>query len=286
MKIIKSVMWLFIGAALCGKIQAQSPESFGFDGPNSAPIYVIEGNFSQNYSVNSMNFDVDWYMMMDPSSGSLIGTGNFAIDGYFYYYYNWWSINFSGSVAAAFTAKQAGTVLRVNGKMPMTGTGYFAGYYVDRCAVNYSYSNLQIDSVAGSMSGYISAKGTVRVPGYGTYPVNVPTQYLAQELPDVNQDGEWDSTGEWTAEVNATVDAKGKIVGTGELTVWDEFGEAYDVIPQKVSGKLKNGVVTLSAAGNSKPTSKITVNLTYLQSNDETVANKSSVSAYGQNRKF
>lgn len=286
MKIINPVMWLFIGAALCGKIQAQSSESFGFDGPDNAPIYVIEGNFSQNYTVNSMNYDVDWNMMMDPGSGSLVGTGNFAIDGYFYYYYNWWGINFSGSVATAFTAKQAGTVLRVNGKMAMTGTGYFAGYYVDRCAVNYTYSNFQIDSFAGSMSGNMSAKGTVRVPGYGTYPVNIPTQYLAQELPDVNQDGEWDSTGEWTAEVDATVDAKGKIVGTGELIVWDEFGEAYDVIPQNVSGSLKKGVVALSAAGNSKPTSKIKVNLTYLQSNDETVANKSSVSAYGQNRKF
>ena len=285
MKIINPVMWLFIGVALCGEIQAQSSESFGFDGPDNAPIFVIEGSFSQNYTVNSMNFDVDWNMMMDPSSGSLVGTGNFAIDGYFYYY-NWWGINFSGSVATAFTAKQAGTVLRVNGKMAMTGTGYLASYYVDRCAVNYTYSNLQVDSVAGSMSGNISAKGSVRVPGYGTYPVNVPRQYLAQELPDVNQDGEWDSTGEWTAEVDATVDAKGKIVGTGELTVWDEFGEAYDVIPQKVSGSLKKGVVALSATGNSKPTSKIKVNLTYLQSNDETVANKSSVSAYGQNRKF
>ena len=136
------------------------------------------------------------------------------------------------------------------------------------------------------MSGYGSAKGRAIVPGYGSYPVNVPTTYISQELPDTDTNGEWDSTGEWTEEVNATVDAKGKIVGTGELTVWDEFGEAYDVIPQKVSGKLKNGVVTLSAAGNSKPTSKIKVNLTYLQSNDETVANQSSVSACGQNRKF
>jgi len=278
-------MWLFIGTAFCGRVKADSSESFEFDSPNSAPIYVIEGNFSQNYTVNSMNFDVDWNMMMDPSSGSLAGIGNFAIGGSFYYY-NWWSINFSGSLAAAFTFKQTGTVLRVNGKMAMMGTGYFAGYYVDRCAVNYTYSNFEIDSLAGRMSGNMIAKGSVRVPGYGTYPVNVPTQYLAQELPDVDQDGEWDSTGEWTAEVDATVDAKGRIVGMGELTAWDEFGEAYDVIPQKVSGSLKKGLVTLSAAGKSKPTSKIKVNLTYLQSNDETVANQSSVSAYGQNRKF
>ena len=71
-------MWLFIGAALCGKIQAQSSEDpLYLTGPDNAPIYVIEGNFSQNYTVNSMNYDVDWNMMMDPSSGSLVRNGEF-----------------------------------------------------------------------------------------------------------------------------------------------------------------------------------------------------------------
>jgi len=278
-------MWLFIGAALCGKIQAQSPESFGFDGPNSAPIYVVEGDFSLSYTYNNIDYSLDWSCTMNPATGSLIGAGNFAFDGYFYYY-GWQSIYFGGSMGVALTAKQAGNVVRVNGKMALSGGGSIAGYTVSSLIITYTYTNIDVDPVLGQMSGYGSAKGRATVPGYGSYPVNVPNTYISQELPDTDTNGEWDSTGEWTAEVNATVDAKGKIVGTGELTVWDEFGEAYDVIPQKVSGKLKNGVVTLSAAGNSKPTSKITVNLTYLQSNDETVANKSSVSAYGQNRKF
>jgi len=284
-KIIKLIIWLFIGTAFCGKVKAQSSESFEFDSPNSAPIYVVEGDFLLSYTYDNIDYSFDWSCTMNPATGSLIGEGNFAFDGYFYYY-GWQSINFAGSMRVALTAKQAGNVVRVNGKMALSGGGSIAGYTVSSLAITYTYTNIDIDPVLGLMSGYGSAKGRAIVPGYGSYPVKVPITYISQELPDTDTNGEWDSTGEWTAEVDATVDAKGKIVGTGELTVWDEFGEAYDVIPQKVSGKLKNGVVTLSAAGNSKPTSKIKVNLTYLQSNDETVANKSSVSACGQNRKF
>ena len=285
MKITNLIMWLFIGTAFCGKVEAQSSESFEFDSPNSAPIYVVEGDFLLSYRYDNIDYSLDWSCTMNPATGSLIGEGNFAFDGYFYYY-GWQSINFAGSMRVALTAKQAGNVVRVNGKMALSGGGSIAGYTVSSLAITYTYTNIDIDPVLGLMSGYGSAKGRAIVPGYGSYPIKVPTTYISQELPDTDTNGEWDSTGEWTAEVDATVDAKGKIVGTGELTVWDEFGEAYDVIPQKVSGKLKNGVVTLSAAGNSKPTSKIKVNLTYLQSNDETVANKSSVSACGQNRKF
>jgi hypothetical protein len=136
------------------------------------------------------------------------------------------------------------------------------------------------------MSGYISAKGRATVPGYGSFPVNVPRTYLSQELPDADTDGQWDSTGDWTAEIDATVTSRGKISGTGELAVLDEDGEVYDLIPQNVSGSLKNGTVSLKAAGNNRSTSKIKLNLTYLQANDETIVGKSAVSAYGQNRKF
>jgi hypothetical protein len=116
--------------------------------------------------------------------------------------------------------------------------------------------------------------------------VNVPRTYLSQELPDADTDGQWDSTGDWTAEIDATVTSRGKISGTGELAVLDEDGEVYDLIPQNVSGSLKNGTVSLKAAGNNRSTSKIKLNLTYLQANDETIVGKSAVSAYGQNRKF
>ena len=281
MNTINLVKWLFIGALLCGKVQAQSPESVDFDGPENAPIYVIEGDFAQNYSVGGLTYDIDWSMSANPNLGTLIGTGLFDINGY----NSGYSVSFSGAVSIAFTVKQAGSVVRVNGKMGMAGAGYVSGV---SCTANltYNFSNIDVDPLTSTMGGYVSAKGKVTIPGYGSQSINVPTTYLSQQLPDVNSDGQWDSTGEWTTEIDATVNSKGKIVGTGELTVWDEFGDAYDVIPQQVSGKLKNGVVSLAATGNSKPTSKIKVNLTYLESNEETVANQNSVSAYGQNRKF
>jgi hypothetical protein len=264
---------------------AQMTESLEFSGPDSAPIYVLEGDFTSSYSLNGIDYVLDWSCTMNPASGALTGAGNFSLDGSFYWY-GWRSINFAGSMGVALTGKQAGSVLRVNGKMALSGWGNIAGYEVNPLTISYVYSNVDVDPVAGQMSGYISAKGKAIVPGYGSFPVNVPRTYLSQELPDADTDGQWDSTGDWTAEIDATVTSKGKISGTGELAVLDEDGEIYDLIPQNVSGSLKNGTVSLNAAGNNRSTSKIKVNLTYLQANDQTVSGKNAVSAYGQNRKF
>jgi len=264
---------------------AQTTESLEFSGPDSAPIYVLEGDFTSSYSLNDIDYVLDWSCTMNPASGTLTGAGNFSLDGSLYWY-GWQSINFAGSMGVALTGKQAGSVLRVNGKMALLGWGNIAGYEVNPLTISYTYSNVDVDPAAGQMSGYISAKGRAIVPGYGSFPVNVPRTYLSQELPDADTDGQWDSTGDWTAEIDATVTSKGKISGTGELAVLDEDGEVYDLIPQNVSGSLKNGTVSLNAAGNNRSTSKIKVNLTYLQANDQTVAGKSAVSAYGQNRKF
>lgn len=285
MKTINPVTWLFIGAALCGKIQAQSSEDIVFDGPDNAPIYVLEGDFTSSYTLSGVDYYLDWFCTMNPATGSLSGAGNFALDGSFYYY-GWQNINLAGSIAVALTAKQAGGVVRVNGKMALSGGGSIAGYAVNSLIITYTYTNVDVDPDLGQMSGYISAKGRASVPGFGSFPVNVPKTYLSQALPDTDTSGEWDSTGDWTAEIDATVDGKGKINGIGELAVLDENGEAYDLISQKVTGSVRNGTVYLAAAGNNRTTSKIKVNLTYLQANETTVPNKSGVSAYGQNRKF
>jgi hypothetical protein len=266
-------------------LSAQTTESLEFEGPENAPIYVIEGDFSQSFSQDGMNYSVDWSMTMSPATGVLSGVGSFDIDGNFYYY-GWQSISFTGNVAVDLAAKQAGSVVRVNGKMALSGSGSIAGYAVNSLIIRYTYTNVDIDPNLGQMSGYISATGRASVPGYGSFPVNVPKTYLSQALPDVDSDGQWDSTGDWTAEIDATVNGKGKIHGTGELAVFDENGEAYDLIAQKVTGSEKNGTVSLAATGNSPTTSKIKVNLTYLQADDTTVPTKSAVSAYGQNRKF
>jgi len=276
------LMFLFSCSCL---FWAQAQESFELEGPDNAPIYVLEGDFTSSYTLSGVDYYLDWSCTMNPATGSLSGAGNFALDGSFYYY-GWQNIDFGGTIGVALTAKQAGSVVRVNGKMALSGGGSIAGYAVNSLTITYTYTNVDVDPDLGQMSGYISAKGRASVPGYGSFPVNVPRTYLSQPLPDADTDGQWDSTGDWTAEIDATVDGKGKINGTGELAVLDEDGEAYDLIAQKVTGRVKNGTVSLAAVGNNRTTSKIKVNLTYLQADDSTVPNKSGVSAYGQSRKF
>jgi hypothetical protein len=278
-------VYIFLLLLAPALLPAQTTESLKFEGPENAPIYVIEGDFSQSFSQDGMNYSVDWSMTMSPATGVLSGVGSFDIDGNFYYY-GWQSISFTGNVAVDLAAKQAGSVVRVNGKMALSGSGSIAGYAVNSLIIRYTYTNVDIDPNLGQMSGYISVKGRASVPGYGSFPVNVPKTYLSQALPDVDSDGQWDSTGDWVSKIKASVDGKGKVTGTGDLSVLDEDGEAYDLIPQKVTGQVRRGTVSLAATGNSRATSRIKVNLTYLQANDETVSGKSSVSAYGQSRKF
>jgi len=269
---------LLAGASL----PAQTTESLEFEGPDNAPIYVIEGNFSQTYSKDGLTLALDnWAVSMNPSTGALSGGGDFRANGTI----NSVSIDWDGSLNTALNVKLAGSVLRVNGKMSITGSGTIAGYDLDRLALTYTLSNMDVNVAAVQMAGYVSVKGSAKIFGR-TIPLSLPRTYFAFDLPDEDSDGQWDSAGDWTASVDATVDGKGKLTGTGELSVLDDDGEAYDLIPQKVSGSVKNGTVAVAATGNSRSTSRIKVNLTYLQANDATVSGRSSVTAYGQSRKF
>jgi len=263
-------------------LPAQTTESLEFEGPDNAPIYVIEGEFSHTYTTNGLTLAMDnWTIFMNPSTGALSGGGNFRADGTI----NSVAIDWDGSLNTALNVKQAGSVLRVNGKMSITGSGTIAGYDLERLALTYTLSNMDVSVAAMQMAGYVSVKGAARIFGRNL-PLALPRTYFAFDLPDEDRDGQWDSTGDWKTDIDATVDGKGKIAGTGELAVLDEDGEAYDLIPQKVSGSVKNGTVALAATGNSRATSRIKVNLTYRQANDATVPGRSAVSAYGQSRKF
>lgn len=266
----------------CNSLPAQTTESLEFEGPENAPIYVIEGNFSQTYSRDGLTLALDnWAISMNPSTGALSGGGNFRADGTI----NSVAIDWDGSLDSALNVKQAGSVLRVNGKMSITGSGTIAGYALDRLALTYTLTNMDVNVAAVQMAGYVSVKGSARIFGK-TIPLSLPRTYFAFDLPDEDNDGQWDSTGDWRAEIDGTVDGKGKVTGTGELSVLDENGEAFDVISQKVTGQVRRGTVNLAATGNSRATSRIRVNLTYLEANDATVSGRSSVNAYGQSRKF
>jgi hypothetical protein len=266
-------------------LPAQTTESLEFEGPDNAPIYVIEGDFSHTYTTNGLTLAMDnWSILMNPSTGALSGGGDFRANGTI----NSVSIDWDGSLNTALNVKQAGSVVRANGKITINGGGTIGGLWtLDRLFLVYTLSNFTVDISSAQMTGFLSASGSAKYfGGLFSIPLRLPRTYFSLDLPDEDSDGQWDSAGDWTASIDATVNGKGKITGTGELSVLDENGEAFDVIPQKVTGQVRRGTVTLAATGNSRSTSRIKVNLTYLQANDATVSSRSSVTAYGQSRKF
>jgi len=272
-------LFLFCVATRCF---AGSLDLIEFESQGNAPIYVIEGDIIYNNTINGVAVSLNWESSMNEATGSLAGEGDYTISGSV----NSLAIDWAGTIGANMNVKVAGSVVRVNGKLTMSGGGTIAGYTLDRLSLLYTFSNFDLNPNAGQMAGYVSLKGTARLLGRNL-PLSLPRTYLAIDLPDEDMNGQWDSTGNWKiSDIDATVDGKGKITGTGKFAVLDDAGASYDIIDQKISGTVKNGVANLIAAGNSKATSKIKVILTYRESDDQTVAKKSSVSAYGQSRKF
>jgi len=278
MKIVAPLL-LFCAASQCF---AGSLDLSEFESSGNAPIYVIDGDIIYNDTINGLTVGLDWSSSMNAATGSLAGEGDYTISGSV----NSLAIDWAGTIKANMNVKVAGSVVRVNGKLTMSGGGTVAGYTLDRLSLLYTFSNFDLNPNAGQMAGYVNLKGSARLLGRNV-PLSLPKTYLAMDLPDVDMNGQWDSAGDWKIyDIVATVDGKGKIAGTGKFAVLDENENPYDVIEQKISGIVKKGVVSLTAAGNSKSTSKIKEILTYRESDDRAVPKKSSVSAYGQSRKF
>ena len=253
-----------------------------FESPANAPIYVIDGDIDYNDTLNGLSVSLGWSSNMNETTGALTGSGDFTINGNV----NSLAIDWAGTIGANMNVKVAGSVVRANGKMTMSGSGTIAGYTLDSLSLVYTFLNFDVNPATGQMAGFVSLKGTAKLLGR-TVPLSLPKTNLAMDLPDVDMNGQWDSAGDWKiSDIVASVDGKGKVVGTGNFTSLDENGNPYDSIGQKISGTVKHGVVSLTATGNSKSSSKIKEILTYRLSDDQTVVKKSSVSAYGQSRKF
>jgi len=246
-------------------------------GPESAPIYVIDGEVSGSHSYRELILSYAWTSQTDPNMGTVSGLGTFsAIGG---------DINLAGSLSAKMFIKASGRVTRMGGKFSVLGAGTFGGHTVDRAVLNYSTPGLTVDPVSGRASGFVSAVGSLRSNTGKSSSARVATTFLHLDLPDANENG-WDSHGDWKADFAYTVGARGKIVGTGNLSFLDESGDPFDVISQVVTGTLRSGLVTLNAAGSTRGISRIRANLTFRQSNNATLPGRSSVTAYGQSRKF
>ena len=279
LNMLRSCLFMFCVVSTC---LGGSLDISEFNSPDNAPIYVIDGDIHYSDTISGVNVGLDWSSSMNEATGSLTGNGNFTCNGNV----NSLAIDWAGTIGANMNVKVVNSVVRANGKMTMSGSGTIAGYTVDRLALLYTFTNFDVNPRTGQIAGYVSLKGTAKLLGR-TIPLSLPKTYVDMDLPDEDMNGQWDSAGDWKiSDIVASVDGKGKIAGTGNFTSLDENGNPYDSIGQKISGTVKNGVVSLTATGNSKSSSKIKEILTYRLSDDQTVANKSSATAYGQSRKF
>ena len=182
-----------------------------FESPANAPIYVIDGDIDYNDTLNRLSVSLGWSSNMNEATGTLTGSGDFTINGSV----NSLAIDWEGTIGANMNVKVAGSVVRANGKMTMSGSGTISGYTLDRLALLYTFTNFDVNPATGQMAGYASLKGTAKLLGR-TLPLSLPKTYLAMDLPDEDMNGQWDSAGDWKiSDIVASVDGKGKVVGTG-----------------------------------------------------------------------
>jgi hypothetical protein len=153
----------------------------------------------------------------------------------------------------------------------------------------FKYRNMVLDELTGEQTGTVSFQARV-TDSYGRkFPFSQPpTLNTLPRATIYSSEGEWrEVAGDWSTEITADVYPKGRIKGTGKLTV-GEAEDPYANVDQKVTGKLnsKTDVVTLNSSGDEKKTSRVKVTLNYVNATGDTVAGKNSVRAYAQNRKF
>lgn len=276
---------------------ASAQEVVEFEGPDNAPIYVMEGEFKQTASLEQMGgtwfYETDIAATMNVNSGAMTSVGTMAIEGTGFVNGVQFAMSMDISLAMKSVMKQAGNSVRWSGKAAMTGPMTIAasGYGSDSFNLSgiWRYRNMTLDPATGEQTGLMSYNATGRNAYGQRLPIRqAPTQTIFPRPTIYSSEGEWrDAAGDWSTDITADVYPNGKIKGMGELTVGDPE-DPYANVEQKVTGKLnsKTDVVTLKSRGATKTTSKVRVTLNYVNATGDTVAGKSSVRAYAQRRKF
>ena len=130
-----------------------------------------------------------------------------------------------------------------------------------------------IGQMAGSVVGYRSGKIIVNI----RY-----NESFSQVFDNIVVEDQ----GVWSASYDFSVLAKGKLSGTGTITVGPQ-DDPVDEVAQKVSGtrNTKTGIYSWTTTSNSKADSKVKVTIKHTDS-DLVDDSKNSVSAAAQTRKF
>jgi len=293
MKIPKLVLIL----STCALSFASAQESVEFQGPDNAPIYVMEGEFRQTFSLPQLGGT--WFVgtemnsTMNVNSGAMTSVGSLYMEGSG----NVNSLPFSAAMELSFAmkavTKQAGNSVRWSGKAaisgPMSFQTYLYGVETFNFRGNYEYRNMTLDPETGEQTGLMGYDAVGRNAYGQRIPIKQKLTRTTLPRPTIySSEGEWrEVAGDWSTEIVADVFPKNTIRGTGELVVGSP-DDPYANVAQKITGKLntKTGVATLNGTGTQKNTSRVKVTLNYIDSSGETVAGRNSVSAYGQGRKF
>lgn len=272
-------------------------DTIEFEGPDSAPIYVIEGDMKESGSISMMGgdwfYENDMQASMEVVSGSILCSGRSSTYGSFTANGVNVLAGMEFNIAAKGVVKQAGNSLRWSGSAAMSGplvlkTG--AGYPETwRTTGIWTYRNMMLDSLTGEQVGLMSYKASA-VNAYGRkFPLVQTPKVTRIPRPTIySSESDWrEIAGVWSAEVRADVYPSGKIVGHGDLIVGPS-SDPFSVVNQSIKGSMnrRTGVVGINGTGSSKATSKVRVTLNYLDSTGDTISGKSSINAYGQTRKF
>jgi hypothetical protein len=268
-----------------------------FEGPDDAPIYVMEGEFKQTASLQQLGgtwlYETDMAATMNVNSGAMTSVGTMAIDGTGFVNGVQFQMSMDISFAMKSVMKQAGDSVRWSGKAAMTGpmTVTALGFGTEFFTLKgiWTYRNMILDPATGEQTGLMSYNAIGRSRSGQRFPVRQALTQTTLPRPTIySSEGEWrEAAGDWSTEITADVYPNGRIRGTGELTIGDP-DDPYANVEQKVTGKVnpRTDVVTLNGTGSEKATSRVKVTLNYVNATGDTVAGKSRVNAYAQKRKF
>jgi hypothetical protein len=280
-----------------GSFNSMAQEVVEFEGPDNAPIYVMEGEFKQTGSVEQFGgnwfFETDIAATMNVNSGAMTSVGTMDMQGSGLVDGIQFVMTMDISLAMKSVMKQAGDSVRWTGKAAMTGPMSISAYGYGTESFNvkgiWTYRNMTLDPATGEQTGLMSYKATGRNAYGQRFPMRqAPTQTTLPRPTIYSSEGEWrEAAGDWSTEITADVYPNGRIRGTGELTIGDPE-DPYANVEQKVTGKVnsRTGVVTLNGTGSKKTTSRVKVTLNYVNATGDTLAGKSRVNAYAQKRKF
>ena len=247
-----------------------------------APIYTLNGTAHTSVFVDDINCEQNLTFSMDNvSTGNVRTTGSVHLVKSDYGDGEPWNAWFDAN--SVYVIKSYGALIQTtfNHKLNKDSDEVciVCGQIADKAWItSKGYMILLQDyTFIGQMAGGVVGYRGGRLIKNSRYNEN-----FTQEFTDISIEDQ----GLWSASYDFSVLAKGKLSGTGTITVGHQ-DDPVDEVAQKVSGtrNAKTGIYSWTTTSNSKADSKVKVTIKHTDS-DLVEDGKNSVSAAAQTRKF